>query len=475
MGQCIGQNGQILPDVVVKQLILGENIKMAYWTLCNFITKRKLEEIHLKLINHISDNKITLDLAPRGFGKSTVGDVDYCILRIIRNPDIRIMIGSKTQTQSEAFVGEVKAHLETNMDLIRIFGNMKSRNWNNSEFTVSTRTIIKKEATMTALGASGAVVSKHFDIIMGDDLVGFENARTDGQRQKLKEWFYSSLRPTLEPDGEMHILGTRYHPMDLYQDFMESGNYSIQIQKAIKGRGGKEKSLWEEKFSLEVLKTIRNESGSIIFNMQYQNDIELAKGTIFKAKYFRYYDEYRTNSKTGKIEILKDKTWIPVTVYMGSDLAISASEKADYFVLMVVGIDADSNVYVLDYVRERLSFDKQFNTILQYGQSKFPMVERIGIEAVAYQQSLPQELRRSSTLPIVDIDTVKDKVSRAHKRSALFENGKVYFRSGMDELESELLLFPDAEHDDLFDGIDFAIITSEQKNVRILDRNLFRI
>ena len=44
--------------------------------------------------------------------------------------------------------------------------------------------MIKKEATVSALGASGAVVSKHFDIIIGDDLVGFENARTEAQRKE---------------------------------------------------------------------------------------------------------------------------------------------------------------------------------------------------------------------------------------------------------------------------------------------------
>ena len=98
----------------------------------------------------------------------------------------------------------------------------KDNVWNDREFTVNKRSIIKKEATLTALGASGAVISKHFDVIIGDDLVGLENARTEKQRSNLKEWFYSSLFPTLEPDGEIHILGTRYNPLDLYEDLIKS-------------------------------------------------------------------------------------------------------------------------------------------------------------------------------------------------------------------------------------------------------------
>ena len=84
------------------------------------------------------------------------------------------------------------------------------------------------------------------------------------------------------------------------------------------------------------------------------------------------------------------------------------------------------------------------------------MVERIGVETVAYQKSLAQELRRLSLLPIININTSKDKVTRAMRRSANFENGKVWFREGMDDLEECLLLFPEVEHDDLFDGLDFA-------------------
>ena len=277
-------------DGIVKSLILNENFKTAYFIVCKYITKRSVMDLHKSIILNISGNKSTLDLAPRGFGKSTVGDVDYCITRILRDPNIRIMIGSKTQTQAEAFLKEVRTHFEQNEDLIRIFGDWKTSKdnvWNDREFTVNKRTIIKKEATLTALGASGAVISKHFDVIIGDDLVGLENARTERQRANLKEWFYSSLFPTLEPDGEIHILGTRYNPLDLYEDLIKSRDYKVNTQQAIRVVNGKKVSLWEEKFSLERLEAILKQSGKIIFNMQYQNDTELAKGKIFKAQYFR--------------------------------------------------------------------------------------------------------------------------------------------------------------------------------------------
>jgi predicted phage terminase large subunit-like protein len=372
------------------------------------------------------------------------------------------------------------------VDLIRIFGDWKKSKdnvWNDREFTVNRRTMIKKEATVTALGASGAVISKHFDMIIGDDIVGLENARTERQRKNLKEWFYSSLIPTLEPDGEIHILGTRYNPLDLYEDLIKSGSYKVNIQRAIQIVNGEERSLWEEKFTLERLQQIRRDSGKIIFNMQYQNDTELAKGKIFKAQYFKYYEEYKLDYdfQTAKVCVKNEdgiEQWIKVRVYMGADLAISASENDnnDYFVLMMIGVDDDRNVYVLEYVKERLTFNEQLQTIISYGRNKYPMVERVGVETVAYQKALAQELRRLSLLPIININTSKDKVTRAMRRSANFENGKVFFREGMDDLEECLLLFPEVDHDDLFDGLDFAMSMADTGNeIRVLERKDFII
>ncbi len=143
---------------------------------------------------------------------------------------------------------------------------------------------------------------------------------------------------------------------------------------------------------------------------------------------------------------------------------------------MILGVDSERNIFVLDYVKERLTFDQQLNKIIDYGHIKFPMVERIGIETNAYQLAMAQEIRRSSILPIISIRTSKDKISRAHRRSALFENQKVFFRENMHDLEECLLLFPDVDHDDLFDGFDFAINVAEQgSRVRVLDRRLFVI
>jgi predicted phage terminase large subunit-like protein len=146
-------------------------------------------------------------------------------------------------------------------------------------------------------------------------------------------------------------------------------------------------------------------------------------------------------------------------IYQGIDLAISEKETADYFVLITIGTDANGNIYILDLYRDRLSFKSQQEIIKIKAQQWQPV--SIGVEINQYQRALAQELIRTTNLPIRELQTTKDKVIRAQRRSALFENKKVFLRKDMTAFIDELCLFPDASHDDIFDAFDFAVTVSE--------------
>lgn len=418
----------------------------------------QVEPCHQAILQHITTAKKTLDLAPRGFGKSTVGDIGYCLWKIVQDRNIRILVVSNTQSQAEAFLREMKYHLTSNSLLTGMYGQFKSDKWTESELIVTERTISAKEATVTALGASGAVISKHFDLIIADDVVDFESARTELQRKRLSEWYRTSLLPCLEPHGELRVLGTRYHPLDLYQGVIDSGQYAVQIQSAISPDN---KSLWAEKFTIQFLRDKQAELGSIIFDMQYMNDISLARqGKIFRYDWFSFYSpESLTPQVTGQMKM---------KIYQGVDLAISKSETADYFVIMTIGITQYKDIYILDMFRDRISFNQQIEIIKRKAEQWQPI--SIGIESNAYQAALPQSLISTTHLPIKELVTVKDKVTRGQKRSALFENRKVYMKKDMTIMMDELCLFPDAAHDDTFDAFDLAVTVADR-----LDPNRFKV
>ena len=56
---------------------------------------------------------------------------------------------------------------------------------------------------------------------------------------------------------------------------------------------------------------------------------------------------------------------------------------------------------------------------------------------------------------------MKDKVSRAWKLSAKFENGQIMLpRFGVQDLTDTLVEFPDVTHDDEFDALDIAVMST---------------
>ena len=397
-----------------------------------------VQPFHLELMRFQEDHPKSLQLAPRGFGNSTTLTITRALFEVLRNPDVRILIVSNTQLQAEVFLREVKHHLEYGEVLREVFGDFVSDDkWDVRELNVRPRKTRAKESTISCVGVGGPVVSRHYDVILADDLIDEENSRTEGQREKVREWFWRSLMPTLEPHGRIHVLGTRYHFADLYGVLIE-GDFAgcHQVVKALPEDGT---TPWPEKFTVEWLEDRRRSMGTLLFNSQYQNDVEAMKGRLFKSEWLRYFDVVPTGLR----------------IYQGVDLAISQKETADYFAHVTIGVDAQKNVYVLDAIQRRLTFKAQTDFIIERQRQWHPI--KLLVEAVAYQAAQVDELRRAGVYAI-PVKTTKDKVTRFLRLAARFEAGMVFLRRGMqDELLEQLLMAPEGRHDDLVDALEFAV------------------
>jgi len=154
-------------------------------------------------------------LAPRGSGKSTVCNVCFNIVDAIMDRDVNILIASRTIDQAKLFLHSIKENL-LKPQIRVLFGDLKGTKWDETTASIAGRSGDNREFTFHIAGADGAVVSRHFDKIIGDDLVDEKNTQTEGKRDHLVRFFNKSLLPTLRPTGELRILGTRYHPEDLY-------------------------------------------------------------------------------------------------------------------------------------------------------------------------------------------------------------------------------------------------------------------
>ncbi|MDZ7815307.1 MAG: phage terminase large subunit [Planctomycetota bacterium] len=375
----------------------------------------------------------TVLLAPRGHGKTTICDILYVLWAVLSNPDIRVLIVSNTMGQAKAFLREIAAHLQRE-EIEKLWGPRKGERWTETEIQLP-RKRVAKEPTVTAVGTGGAIISRHYDLIICDDIIDEENSSSARQREKVRTWFYKTLMPCLEPDGRMHIIGTRWHYGDLYGEL--SKRWKLRIDRAIDREG---KVLWPDKFSADTLAAVREQAGERIFNCQYNNDPSGYEGAIFKYKHFRFYEPGTQPSG--------------LRCFCGVDLAVSQSETADYFAHAVVGLDDDGQIYVLEVFRDRLTFHRQVEFILSRATLYKPM--RIAVESFAYQKAMVQEIMRRSTVPVQPMQEGKDKVARAWRLAAHFEQGRVFVPTDSGELQEELMQFPHGEHDDQVDALGYA-------------------
>lgn len=161
------------------------------------------------MINCLESNSTRkLIVMPRGSFKSSLGVVAYSMWRLIRNPNERIMIDSEVYTNSKNFIREIKAHFQSKK-FIDVFGDWVGPQWSEGEITVSTRTKVLKEASITASGIGAVKVGQHYGTIIMDDLNSGNNSETVEMRQKVIR-HYQMNTAILEPDGIMVVIGTRY-------------------------------------------------------------------------------------------------------------------------------------------------------------------------------------------------------------------------------------------------------------------------
>jgi len=424
-----------------------------------FITKvlgYELTDFHYNWWRFAAQHRQSLLLAPRGHGKSTILTVSFTLFTILRDPETRVLIISNTAAQAQAFLREIRQHLESNPNLLDAWGNLRASPWTSSEFVLNLRERHPKEATVTGMGVMGPVISRHYDVILLDDVVDEEAASSKRIRDKMWTWYYKELMPTLEPDGEIHILGTRYHHDDLYGKLIEAG-MPVMVERAIQEKDGLEHALWEDRFSLELLRERKAQAGPAIFNAQYQNDVTAMRGRVFRQEWISF-----------------EPRPAPVRLYQGVDLAIGTGDQHDYFAHVTVAENIPGHFRVVGAFRARLSFEEQYRIVTTFhalhDRPEAPVVI-IGVEANAYQEALAQRLRNEAGLPVKSIKQTRDKFSRAMNMQGLFETGRITFEQMdptrrstalMNDLIEELLAFPDSDHDDMVDALQIALYLAAQ-------------
>jgi phage terminase large subunit-like protein len=418
-----------------------------------------------------------LYLAPRGFGKSTILTVVDSVGIPLWDTEARVLLASRVKEQSSDLLAEIQGCYE-NDRFVDLFGDLRGDKWGTSAATVKTRKKKRKEPTFLAAGADGPITSKHFTHVKADDLVDEKNSRTEGERDRIAVFFLKTLMPTFQTskqaDGspaELDVIGTRYHPDDLYArlggDSRRPGTGNPKFRGNVceipaladpeTGEASADgEAIDEEIANTEDLKEMRIAMGSAHFDSQMQQNTERMKGDIFKDEFFRHYDE----DPHALVERLELKVWA------AQDLAVAENEQQCEYADAVIGVDdrdaSDLGVYLLDRFHKRIPYAQQIARVEYIFVEWDPI--RLGIEANALQKHRVDAVYRDRELEgldltgrIVPVITHKDKVTRAWKLSARYEAGRVYHRKNVHtDVEDQLVAIPNGLLDDMFDALDLA-------------------
>ena len=435
-----------------------------------------LKDFHQQLCRFVETNitRKKLILMPRGHLKTTVVTVGYSLQRIAKDPKVRILIANATGTMAEAFLGQIKKHLQYNETFKYYFGNLSTNTsmWRDNMITLPTGdgSYQSKEATVTAYGLGGSLVSQHYDLIILDDPHNRENINTKDQIDKVKQ-SYSDILDLLEPGGQLIIVGTRWHDDDLYGMVLdkknpESREFDVFIRQAVtEMKIGHElnghykieegKVLWPEKYSLKALSALLNEKGLYDWSCQYQNMPVDDENAVFHRQWFHEYDP----------SDLRDRK---LTKFTAIDPAISLKERADFTAIVTIGVDILGKIYILEVKRGHYTEDQMVDELFLTNEKFHP--QTIQIETVAFQKTLQHYImkeikKRGHSLPLNEVlpESSESKEKRIrllqpiYMRSDIFHSKTV---ADIEYLEDELLRFPKGKNDDLIDSLSYAVRAS---------------
>lgn len=286
------------------------------------------------------------------------------------------------------------------------------------------------------------------------------------------EWFGKTWTSRLndQENGAMTVVGQRLHAKDLSAHILSLGNWehlnlpeefepSRRFHTSIGWTDKRTEAgelLWPEKFTRQVLDKLKRSLGSTAYAAQYQQNPVPSEGGKFRKQWFRYYSEteeaYILHTPQGDRSILKSVCW----KFGTSDLAISSKQDADYTVFAVWAVTPDSDLILVDLFRDRIDNAEQVRQIAILQSRHTCDVWKV--ETVAYQLAFFQQALKAG-VPCQEFKPVRDKVSRATTAAVWMENGKFFFSKNapyLNDLETELLLFPKGEHDDIVDNHSIA-------------------
>lgn len=411
---------------------------------------------------------------------------------ITRNPAIRVLYISSTANLAVKQLGFIKDILTSAIyraywpDMVHPEEGKRTM-WTQSEICVDhpkRKAELIRDPTVFTAGLTTGITGMHCDIAVLDDVVVKENAYTEEGREKVRTQ-YSLLSSIEGTGGREWVVGTRYHPKDLYNDIlcMEVEQYDPEtneivgteplyeiFERVVENRGdGTGEFLWprQQRYDgkwfgfdqKELAKKRAQYLDKVQFYSQYYNRPSTQESATIKREWFNYYKPEYLRRLNGKW-YFKDQR---LNVFAAVDFAYSLSRKADYTAIAIVGVDSRCNYYVLEIDRFKTDLiSEYFRHILEL-HAKWDF-RKLRAEVTMAQSVIVEDLKRNYvarhglSLAIEDYRPNRQQGSKEERVEAILQpryaNRQIWHYQGgnCQSLEDELTV-TNPSHDDCKDAL----------------------
>lgn len=431
-----------------------------------------------------------LVLLPRDHQKSHCAAV-RAAWELTRDPTATILYVSATSDLAEKQLYAIKQILTS--DIYRRYwpemvhpDEGKRERWTTTEIIVDhpkrTKEFVR-DPSIKAAGLTTNITGGHATHVYLDDIVVPDNAYTEDGRRKVDS-LYSQLA-SIETTGAVEVVvGTRYHPKDLYQTLIDMDEDIFDDEMNLVGREKVYETfirvvekegvfLWPREsrddgkpFGFDVRELARKRAKYVDttqFYAQYYNDPNDPSMDRIDRTKFQYYDPKFLTTVGGAYRINNE----PLNVFAAVDFAYSLANRADFTAIVVIGITSSKHIYVLEIDRFKTDRIKMYYDHILALHNRWGF-RKIRAEVTAAQSVIVKDLKENYIIPnglALSIDEYRPTRYIGSKEERIgatleprYDNQVMWhYKGGLcTSLEEELVLANPA-HDDIKDALAQAV------------------
>ena len=331
-----------------------------------------------------------------------------------------------------------------------------------------------------SVGTSGGVTGRGAHLLLIDDPIkGKEDADSVISKHKLESMFNTVAYTRLMPGGAIILVMTRWAYDDLAGYLLEEKTHegwTVLMLPAIAEHDGDilgrkaGEALWEDQYPLPALRKIRQTIGTRDWNALYQQQPLPSEGGMVSLEWFQRYSWRDLRGLYVALRMGADyKKLVKIypqfdfrQIVCSWDTAFKEKEINDPSCCTVWGVGNDNNYYLLwvfnkqvgypALKREAIRTHERNVKLFGFPPSKVPVL----IEDRASGQSLIQDLKANTNIPVIPMKTPGSKVVRFDEVCPTIEAGRVFMPDKnapwLVTAETQLVRFPHDKHDDIADS-----------------------